>query len=76
MAVEIQNPSDTQGATRVAEVGPIPTDPCSNASYALGYSTDGNLTTVEVTRHGVTWTRTLTWTGTQLTAVGTWSVKP
>lgn len=71
MAVEIQNPSDRQGAARVVDIGPLPDDPGANASYVLSYTGDV-LDYVEVTRHGLTWRKTLTWTGSNLTAVSAW----
>ena len=44
-----------------------------NPSMSLTYDGDGNLTTLEKTISGTTYTRTLTWTDGVLTAVSAWS---
>lgn len=73
MALDKQNPNDTQGVNRTADVGPIPIDPSSNYSIVLGY-TGSNLTTVTKTKDGISYRKTLTYTGSVVTAVSTWVV--
>ena len=68
-----QNPNDSQGVLRVADAGPIPDDPASN--YAITLTRGGPSSAVSVvtaTKDGVTWTKTLTYSGVNLTAVGVW----
>ena len=56
---------------RTADQGAIPDDPCSNYTYVLGY-TGSQLTQVDKSKDGLTWRKILTWTGSNLTAVGPW----
>ncbi len=72
MAIERQNPQDTQGAERVADVGAIPDDPSSNYVTTLTYNGDGDVETIVLAKSGVTWTKTLTYTDGSLTGVSAW----
>jgi len=45
-----------------------------NASLALTYDVSDNLIQIDKTEGGMTWRKTLTWTGTNLTAVSAWTL--
>lgn len=73
MTVEILNPQDPQGALRVADLGSFPDDPGSNYSYALTRNGPSSaVDTVTITKDGVSWVKTLTYTGANLTGVSAW----
>lgn len=73
MAIEKQNPQDSQGVLRVADEGPIPDDPASNYSMVLTRGgPDGAVDTITVTKDGISWRQTLTYTGSNVTAISAW----
>ena len=73
MALEKQNPQDSQGILRVSDSGNIPDDPASNYTISLTRGGPGGaVSVITKTLQGVTWTKTLTYTGSNLTGVGAW----
>lgn len=77
MAIERQNAQDTQGSLRVADVGGLPDDPSANYSYTFTRNgPSGAIDTITKTKDGVSWLKTLTYTGDNVTAVSTWSLVP
>jgi hypothetical protein len=71
--VDKMNPNDSQGILRVADGGQIPDDPASNYSVVLTRGgPSGAVDTIAMTKDGVTWTKTLTYTGADLTGVSVW----
>ena len=73
MAVSSQNPQDSQGSNRVADVGPLPDDPSANYVTTLTRGgPDSAVDTIVLTKDGLTWTKTLTYTGDNLTGVSAW----
>jgi len=68
-----QNPQDSQGVLRVADEGPIPDDPASNYSIVLTKNGPSGATdTIAMTKDGVTWTKTLSYTGSDVTGISVW----
>ena len=61
------------GLPRRVAICPVPTSVPSNTSYALSY-TGSNLTQIDKTTDGVTYRRTLAYTGSQLDTVTVWSI--
>ena len=73
MPFDKQNPQDSQGILRVADGGQIPDDPSSNYSISLTRNGPGSaVDTVTMTKDGVSWVKTMTYTGSNLTAVSAW----
>jgi hypothetical protein len=73
MAISIHNPADTQGANRVADVGPIPDDPAANYVTTLTRGgPGGKVDTITLTKDSVSWVKTLTYTGLDVTGVSAW----
>ena len=73
MAIEKQNPQDTQGSARVADVGGLPDDPASNYSITLTRNGPSSaIDTITKTKDGVSWVKTVTYTGANVTAVSAW----
>lgn len=73
MPFDKQNANDSQGVNRVADVGPIPDDPSSNYSVALTHGGPSNaVDTITKTKDGVSWLKTLTYSGSNLVGVSTW----
>lgn len=66
---------DLREVQRVADLGSLPDDVGSNASFALSW-TGTQLDYVEKTLLGVTWRKTLTWGGGVLLAVSEWVEQP
>lgn len=66
------NHSDTRTLERIVDVGPLPTDDGSNASYSFTFTGD-NLTTVTKTLKSTVFTRTLTYSGSQISTISVWS---
>ena len=63
-----------EGAVTIATNEVAPTDSTkNNPSFALSYSTAGELGTAVMTIGTTTYTRTLTWVGGNCTAVSVWS---
>ena len=72
MAVVKFNHPDERQLLRRVSVCPVPDDATGNASYVLGW-TGSNLTTVQKTIAGVSWTQTLSYDGSDnLTGVSVW----
>ena len=68
-----QNPNDSQGILRVADGGQIPDDSSSNYSYVLTRAGPaGAVDTITKTKDGISWVLTLSYTGSNLTAVSAW----
>jgi len=68
-----QNPNDSQGVLRVADCGSMPADPASNYSIVLTRGgPSGAVDTITKTKDGVSWTKTLSYTGADLTSVSAW----
>lgn len=63
---------DQRGLLRRVSVCPAPDDVTGNASYVLTYTAGGQLETITKTIGGISYTRTLTYTGTKLTGIGAW----
>ncbi len=73
MAIDRFNPVDTQGMQRVSDVGPLPDDPAANYSITLTRGgPGGKIDTVVYHKDGVNWTKTLTYTGSDVTAISAW----
>jgi len=67
------NPQDSQGVLRTADEGVIPTDPASNWSIALSRGGPGGaVDVITKTKDGVSYSRTLTYTGSDVTAISEW----
>lgn len=67
------NPQDSQGVQRVADGGTIPDDPFSNYSITLTRNgPSGAVDTIVKALQGITWVKTLTYTGSNLTGVSAW----
>ena len=74
MALDKQNPNDSQGVLRVADVWPIPDDPAFNYSLVLTRAGPGGaVDTITRTLQGISWVRTFTYTGNNLTSVSAWT---
>lgn len=68
-----QNPQDSQGILRVADCGSVPDDPASNFSYVLTRAGPSSaVDTITATKDGISWVKTLTYTGSDLTGVSAW----
>lgn len=73
MAHERQNPQDTQGIQRVADAGTIPIDPSSNWSWTFTRGgPSSKVDTITKTKDGISYRQTLTYTGSDLTAISAW----
>lgn len=73
MPFERMNPQDSQGVQRVADGGTIPDDPFQNYSIVLTRGgPSGAVDTITKTLQGVSWVKTLTYTGSNVTAVSPW----
>jgi len=73
MAIERQNQQDPQGVFRVADMGSLPDDPASNYSEVLTLNGPSSaVDTITRTLQGVSWVKTLTYTGSKVTAVSAW----
>lgn len=73
MPFERMNPQDSQGVQRVADGGCIPDDPFQNYSMTLTRGgPDGKVDTITKSLQGVSWVKTLTYTGSNLTSVSVW----
>jgi hypothetical protein len=71
--LEHQNPQDQQGILRVADAGTVPDDPASNYSIVLTRNgPSSKVDTITVTLQGISWRKTLTYTGSNVTSVSTW----
>lgn len=71
--MEKENPQDSQGVLRVSDGGPIPDDPASNYVVTLTRGgPSGKVSVITKVLKGITWTKTLTYTGSDLTGVGAW----
>jgi hypothetical protein len=62
---------DQRNVRRVVCMPLVPDDGGWNPSYVLAY-TGSQLDTIDVTFAGITYQQTLTWTGSNLTAVSAW----
>lgn len=58
----------------VTSVAERPTDIQGNASLTLAYDGSGNLSTLTKTIGSVSYIKTFTWTGGNLTNISTWSI--
>lgn len=72
MPAPTYNINDARRLPRRVMLCPEPTDEPNNASYALTY-TGSNLTQIDKTIDGVTYRRTLVYTGSTLDSVSAWS---
>lgn len=63
--------NEARRLVRRVSVSPLPADAAENASFTLSY-TASVLDYIEKTIDGVTYRKTLTWTGSDLTAVSAW----
>ena len=71
--MEKQNPQDSQGVLRVADGGTIPDDPFQNYSITLTRGgPSGAVDTITKTLQGVSWVKTLTYTGSNITSISAW----
>jgi len=71
--VDHQNPQDSQGILRVADGGQIPVDPSSNYSLVLTRAGPSSaVDTITKTKDGISYLKTLTYTGANLTSVSAW----
>ena len=61
-------------------VCPVPTDPVTNASYGNfvfdGGTNSDKLTSYQMTVDGVTYTRSITYSGDDIATISAWSVVP
>lgn len=67
------NPNDSQGVHRIADMGSIPDDPGSN--YVVTFTRggpSGAIDTITKTKDGISWVRTLTYSGADLMSVSAW----
>ena len=64
--------NDERRMPNVSAHCPIPDDPGGNGSWAITY-VSGNPTQIDFTLNTITYRRTLTFTGDDLTAVSVWS---
>lgn len=72
MAQPKLNHPDARGLLRRVHVCADPVDTAQNASYALTW-TNGVVTTITKTVGGVTYSRTLSYSGADCTAVSAWT---
>ena len=73
MSFEHMNPQDSQGVMRVADGGTIPDDPFQNYTMTLTRGgPSGKVDTITKVLQGVSWVKTLTYTGSDLTGVSAW----
>ena len=71
MALQTLSPPDERLLVRGVGVCPVPDDVSQNASYTFGY-TGSQITSIVKTLDSTIFTRTLTYSGSTLTAISAW----